>query len=240
MRVFVLRNLILRNLFCWALLMVVPHSLLGQISAEQPAGAILHTQGGVWINNDEARDSTAVFPGDTIETKAGFNANLVLDGSTVLLAPESVARFQGDYLELSHGSVSVGTSKGFRVKVNCIRVIPVRNQWTQYEVSDVNRTLQVSARKDDVNVEHEGVRGKAKSQTTDETAASRASVHEGEQHNYDESEICGSIAGPTSAGLANPKWIEIGTAAGGAALLCILLCRGRGGSEKNPLSASAP
>jgi hypothetical protein len=235
-----MRVFILRNLLCWALLVIVPQALLGQISAEQPAGAILHTQGGVWINNDEARDSTAVFPGDTIETKAGFNANLVLDGSTVLLAPESVARFQGDYLELSHGSVSVGTSKGFWVKVNCIRVVPVRNQWTQYEASDVNRTLQVSARKDDVNVDHEGAHQKTKTQTTAQTAE-RASVHEGEQHNYDESEICGPIAGPTSAGLANPKWIEIGSGVGGAALLCILLCRGSGGgSQKNPMSASAP
>lgn len=234
-----MRVSILRNLLCWTLLVVVPQSLLAQISGDQQAGAILHTQGGVWVNNDEARDSTAVFPGDAIETKAGFNANLVLDGTTILLAPESVARFQGDYLELEHGSVSVGTSKGFRVKVNCIRVVPVHNVWTQYEVSDVNRTVQVSARKDDVNVEHEGGHGKAKSQTANETAE-RASVHEGEQHNYDESEICGPIAGPTSAGLANPKWIEIGTAAGGAALLCILLCRGGGGSSKNPLSASTP
>ncbi len=97
--------------------------------------------------------------------QGGFNANLVLDGSTILLGPESVAKFQGDYLELDHGSVSVGTSKGFRVEVNCIRVVPVRNEWTQYEVSDVSGTVQVAARKDDVNVEHEGGHGKTKSQT---------------------------------------------------------------------------
>ena len=235
-----MRVFIVRNLLCCALLLVVPRTLLGQITADQPAGAILHTQGGVWVNNDEARDSTAVFPGDTIETKAGFNANLVLDGTTIMMAPESVARFQGDYVELEHGSVSVGTSKGFRVHVNCIRVIPVRNEWTQYEVGDVNRSVQVNARKDDVNVEHEGSRSKTKAPTSAESTE-RASVHEGEQRSYDESEICGAIAGPTSAGLANPKWIEIGSAGGGAALLCTLLCRGHGGGpSNNPISASAP
>ena len=158
----------------------------------------------------------------------------------MILGPESVAKFQGDYLELNHGSVSVGTSTGFKVRVNCIRVVPVRNEWTQYEVTDVSRSVQVSARKDDVNVEHETDKRKATPKPELENSE-RASVHEGEQHSYDESEICGAAIGPTSAGLANPKWIEIGSAAGGAALLCILLCRGgSGGTNKNPMSATAP
>jgi hypothetical protein len=231
---------ILRYFLCWTLTVLVPSSLLGQAaSAGQPAGAILHTQGGVSVNSNEAPDSSAVFAGDVIETKAGYSANLVVEGSTVILGPESVAKFQGDYLELNHGSVSVGTSKGFKVRVNCIRVVPVRNEWTQYEVTDVSRSVGVSARKDDVNVEHETDKVKPKPEV--ETQSERASVHEGEQHSYDESEICGAAIGPTSAGLANPKWIEIGSAAGGAAVLCILLCRGGGGgSGKNPMSAMAP
>lgn len=220
--------------------LLVPASLLGQAaSTGQPAGAILHTQGGVSVNSNEAPDSSAVFAGDVIETKAGYSANLVVEGSTVILGPESVAKFQGDYLELNHGSVSVGTSKGFKVRVNCIRVVPVRNEWTQYEVTDVSRSVEVSARKDDVNVEHETDNRKPKTEV--EASSQRASVHEGEQHSYDESEICGAAPGPSSPGLANPKWIEIGSAAGGAAVLCILLCRGgNGGSGKNPVSAMAP
>jgi len=45
-----------------------------------------------------------------------FSANLALDGSTVLIQAESVAKFQGDLLVLDHGSVSVGTSKTFKVR----------------------------------------------------------------------------------------------------------------------------
>jgi len=241
-----MRVSILRYFLCWALTVLVPSTLLGQSPAAgqtaptgQPAGAILHTQGGVSVNSNEAPDSSAVFAGDVLETKSGFSANLVVEGSTVILGPESVAKFQGDYLELNHGSVSVGTSTGFKVRVNCIRVVPVRNEWTQYEVTDVNRSVQVAARKDDVNVEHEADKRTPTPKQAAENSE-RASVHEGEQHSYDETEICGAAPGPASPGMANPKWIEIGSAAGGAAILCILLCRGGGGSGKNPVSAVAP
>jgi hypothetical protein len=222
------------------MVVAVPLTLLGQVAQGQP-GAILHTQGGVWVNGAEARDSSAVFAGDLVETKTGFSASLSLDGSTVLIGPESVTKFQGDFLELDHGSVSVGTSKSFRVKVNCIFVVPVLNEWTQYEVTDINGRVDVAARKLDVNVEHEGRHNASPVPTTPSPAPDasqqRASVHEGEQHTYDESQICGA-AGPVGAGgLMNPKWIAIGAGAG-AGIICALLCRGGGG--KTPLSASSP
>lgn len=93
---------ILRFALCWAMIVVVPVTLLGQTPS-----AIVHTQGGVWVNGYEARDSSAIFAGDLIETKAGFSANLTLDGSTVLIQPETVGKFQGDLLVLDHGGVSV-------------------------------------------------------------------------------------------------------------------------------------
>ncbi len=219
---------ILRYLLCWTLTVVVPSSLLGQAAATgqsatpgQPAGAILHTQGGVSVNSNEAPDSSAIFPGDVIETKSGFSANLVVEGSTVILGPESVAKFQGDYLELNHGSVSVGTSTGFKVRVNCIRVVPVRNEWTQYEVTDVSRSVQVSARKDDVNVEHET--DKSKPTPKPELATSqRASVHEGEQHSYDESEICGAAIGPPAQAWRIPNGLKSDQRQAGP--LCFAFC----------------
>jgi len=180
---FRMRVSILRCFLCWALLLIVPRSLLGQIlpgqsGQSQTGAAILHTQGGVWVNGYEARDSSAVFPGDLLETRAGSSANLSLDGSTVLIQPESVTKLQTNLLELDHGSVFVGTSKSFKVRVNCITVVPVLNEWTQYEVTDLNGNIQVAARKDDVNVEREIDRKKP----SPETEASHGStVHESEQ-----------------------------------------------------------
>jgi hypothetical protein len=210
----------------------------GPTAPEQSAtgAAILHAQGGVWINGYEARDSSAVFPGDLLETKPGSAANLILDGSTVLIQPESVVKLQSNFLELDHGNVAVGTSKGFKVQVHCITVVPVLNEWTQYEVNNTNGDVQVAARKDDVNVERAGDNKKP----TPETAASHGStVHETEQKSFRESEICGAPprpVGPTSG--LNPKWVIAG-AGGAGLLLCVLVCRGSGGS-KTAMSPSTP
>ena len=229
---------ILRYFLSWTMLVVVPSSLLAQTTIAQgtDAGtpAILHTQGGVWVNGYEARDSSAVFSGDIIETKKGFSGSLSLDGASVILAPQSVGKLGANFLELDHGSVSVATSKRFEVHVNCMRVVPVIAEMTQYEVADVSRTVQVAARKDDVNVDH-GITRKTAGTTESEQ---RASVHEGEEHNYDETELCGAPPPPTQAAGLNAKWIGIGGAAAGGAVLCALLCRGSS-SPKPVISPSS-
>jgi hypothetical protein len=210
------------------MLAVLPSSLLGQTPA-----AILHTLGGVWVNDYEAKDSSAIFAGDVIQTKPGFTANLSLDGSTIVLQQESVAKFQGDFLELDHGSVSVGTSKSFKVRVKCLTVIPVVNEWTQYEVTDVNGSMQVAARKDDVNVDRGADHQKQSAQAE---TTNGGSVHEGEQKSYEESAVCGAPPRATPAGsVLNPKWIAAG-AAGGGVLLWTLLH----GSPNPPVSPWEP
>ncbi len=207
--------------------------LPGQTPLQGPVAAILHTEGGVWVNGDEARDSTAIFAGDLIETKPTFSASLTLEGTEVMIAAESIAKFDGDILELDHGAVSVGTSKSFKVRVNCLKVVPVVNEWTQYEVSDLNGTVHVAAKKLDVNVEH-AMRGKP---SAEQQSSQEGSVRESQEKNYDESEVCG-VAAPQSAGHAvNPKWIAVG-AGGGAALLILILAHSGGG--KSSVSPSTP
>jgi hypothetical protein len=216
---------------------ILPSSITGQSVPEQAASAILHTDGGVWVNGYEAHDSSAIFPGDLVETKPNASANLVLDGSTVLLAPETVGKFQGDSFELDHGVVSVVTTKSFRVHVNCIRVVPAANEWTQYVVSDLNGSVQVSAKKLDVTVRHEPGVGKP---TVEGAASQGDTVHEGEQKTFDESEICGARSQPTSAASGiSPKWIAAG--GGGAGLLICLVLHCFGGSPtKTAVSQSTP
>ncbi len=220
---------------------ILPTSLLGQDvqtpadknsseRAQTPA-AILHTQGGVSVNGYEARDSSAMFTGDLLETKPGFSATLNLEGTTILVQEESVAKLQDDVLVLDHGSVSVGTSKGFKVRVNCITVVPVLNEWTQYEVTDINGSVQVSARKGDVRVEMGLNREKAQPPET----SHGATVREGQQAKYQESEACGTPARPRAGSTLSPKWIAGGAA--GAGLLILVLIHGGG---KTPLSASQP
>lgn len=207
----------------------------GQDQAASSASAILHTQGGVWVNGYEAKDSSAVFPGDVVETKPGSPATLNLDGATVLIQPESVTKLQSNLLELDHGGVAVGTSKSFRVKINCLTITPVLNEWTQYEVSNLNGNIQVAARKNDVNVEREVDRNKPSPVTE---SSHGTTVHEGEQKSFNESELCGAPPPIRGTNMSlNPKWVAAG-AAGTGILLCVLLCHGS--PQKAPLSSSSP
>jgi hypothetical protein len=223
---------ILRHFACWLMAVITPMTL----SAQAPS-AIVHTQGGVWVNGYEAKDASAVFSGDVIETKADFSATLNLEGSSVLIQPESVVKFQGDAVELDHGSVSVETSRSFKVLAHCITVVPLANEWTQYDVVDLSGSVQVSARTKDVNVKWGNTGHKTPVENAGEQPDERqGSVHQGEQKKYDESQLCGLPPPPKPAALPNPKWIAAG-AAGAGVLIWVLV---NGGGGKTPVSASTP
>ena len=218
----------LRNFVCWMMVVLFPLSL----PAADTGPAILHSKGGVWVNGAEVPDSTAIFPGDLLETKPGSIANLDAEGSSVLIQAESVVKFQGNFLILEHGMVSVGTSTSMSVRVNCITVEPVSNERTQYDVADVSGTVRVAARQNDVNITQGGALRKA---SPESSSPQSATVHEGQQSTRDEAVVCGAALRPGGAGNGlNTKWLEIGGGAGGAILLCLLLCRGTGHSSVSP------
>jgi hypothetical protein len=219
----------LRKFVSWMMVILCPISL----AAADTGSAVLHSEGGVWVNGFEIAGSTVVFPGDLLETRPGFVANIDAEGSSVLIQPESVVKFQGTFLSLEHGSVSVGTSASMSVHVSCLKVEPVSSERTQYDVADVSGTVQVAARKNDVNITVGGVLQKTHPQGGSSLSAV---VHEGQQTTRDESTACGAAPRPGGAGNGlNTKWIEIGGAVGGGVLvLCLLLCKGSGPSNVSP------
>jgi hypothetical protein len=212
----------------WVMVVVCPGSLL----AADGHSAVVHSTGGVWVNGAEVADSTTVFPGDSVETKPGFVANLDTEGSSVLLQPETILKFQGDYVELDHGSVAVGTSTLFSVHVNCIKVEPVLTDRTQYDVTDRSGKVEVAAHKNDVRFRLVGAPNKASSASD---SHSSDIVHEGHQDSRDETTTCGAADQPKAASSSpNTKWLEIGGGGGGAAALCLLLCKGKPASNISP------
>jgi len=207
---------------------IFPVSLL----AGDAGPAILHTQGGVLVNGREAADSTAIMPGDLLETYLGAVANLTTDGSTVVIHEQSIVKYNGDSLSLEHGNVAVGTSKSMSVNIDCLRVVPVSNDWTQYEVTDLDGQVRVAAIKLDVNI----VRGiSMRKPSAASTGSESGTVHEGQQATRDESQACGAAKPPAGTTAVNTKWIEIGAAAGGGGiLLCLLLCSGKQPPKTSP------
>jgi hypothetical protein len=218
----------LRTSLCWAMAVLCPLSLI----AADTGGAVVHSKGGVWVNGAEIADSTAIFPGDVLETKPGSVANLDAEGSSVLIQPESIVKFQSNSLSLEHGSVSVGTSTGMSVHVNCIKIGPVSNDRTQYDVTDLSGTVQIAAHKNDVNITQSIAPQKA---MPDSNSPASVIVHEGKQATRDEATCGAAQRGPGPLPGSNAKWIEIGAAAGGGALvLCLLLCKGSKSPNVSP------
>jgi hypothetical protein len=215
----------------WMMLVLCPFSL-----AADTGSAVLHSEGGVWVNGFEIAGSTVVFPGDLVETKPGFVANIDAEGSSVLVQPETVLKFQGTFMSLEHGSMSVGTSTSMSVHVSCIKVDPVSSERTQYDVSDVSGTVQIAARKNDVNITVGGAGGALQKTNPQGASALSAVVHEGQQATREESVACGAAPRPGGAGNGlNTRWLEIGGGVGvGVIVLCLLLCKGSGPSNVSP------
>jgi hypothetical protein len=223
----------LRNL-PWVIIILFPLPLL----AADAGSAVLHSTGGVLVNGSEVTDCTSIFAGDLLETKPGFVAELDSEGSSVLIRSESIVKFEGNFLSLEHGTVSVGTSTSMSVHVNCIKVEPISNQRTQYDVTDVSGTVQVAAQKNDVNITQGGALRKASSENN---TSQSTTVHEGQHASRVEATACGAAARPTSTARAlNTKWVEIGGAAAGGIALCILLCKGSPPSSISPSNPSNP
>jgi hypothetical protein len=217
-----------RNFISWMMVLLFPLSLM----AADTGSAIVRGGGGILVNGTEVADSIAIFPGDLVETKPGFIANLDAEGSSVLIQGESYVKFQGNFLVLEHGSVSVGTSTEFSVHVNCMRVDPLSNERTQYDVTDVNGTVQVAAHKNDVRIQRSGL---AKKPTSQAGSSENGIVHEGQQASREESAVCGAAVPEEPGHALNTKWLEIGGGVGGGALvLCLLLCKGKSPSDVSP------
>jgi hypothetical protein len=215
------------NLFSWMMVVLLPFSL----QAADTGSAVVHGTGGVWVNGAEVKDSTSIFPGDVLETKPGFVADLDMGGAAVLIRPESILKFEGAFLSLEHGSVSVGTSTAMSVHVNCIEVVPISNERTQYDVTDVSGRVQVGALKSDVNIIQGGALRKASSESQ---SSQSATVHEGQQAVRLEATACGAPARPETVGSSlNNKWM-VGGAGAGVLILCVLVCKGSAPKNVSP------
>jgi hypothetical protein len=219
-----------RNVVCGALSIILPVSLV----AQETGAAMLRSDGTTRVNDTNAPASSAIFPDDLIRTPKAVGARIETVGSATDISPETVVQFEGDELVLDHGSLSVNTSKALRVRVGCVTMTPVNVDWTNYEVTDVDGKVTVSALKSDVYIDSRSTNPKeAKAGPSD-----RAIVRQGEQKSR--SEKCGAgdvnppdhIAGQ-GAFMNSPRVIVAGGVA--ISLVCLGFCR-----WEDPVSPSKP
>jgi hypothetical protein len=221
----------LRKLICGVMISVLPASLAAQGSDR----ALLHNNGGTWLNGILAPASSTVFPDDFLQTQAGSLALLGANGSQVTLFPETALQFEADELILDHGHLQLTTGRGMRVRVGCITIIPVTTDRTQYEVIGVDSKVKVIAVQRDVKIRHRaGKYDKSKEREVEMV------VRESEQATREEN--CGAATPPTEivaakGAILNSLWAKgLGTAAIVAALCFGLVCH----LTDDPVSPSLP
>jgi hypothetical protein len=217
----------LRNAFCWILILIVPASMF----AADTGSAMLYAKGTAWLNGSSVPKTSAVFPGDLVQTKPDSVANINAAGSNVIILSDSLVKFEGTAVSIEHGSVTVATSKGMTTRAGEVTVSPASNALTEFDVSDLNGTVQILARKGDLSISD---------------GSQTSTLAQGEQTTRDDSQSDqdkkkkkrrGGGAAPPAAGggiLDSPVAIGVGAAAVGGLITWVLL------QDDEPASPSKP
>lgn len=216
---------------CLLPLAILPVSL----TAQDGASAILQSNGGVLLNNAPAPPSSALYPNDLIETQKNAVARITATGSAADINSETIIQFQAAELALDHGSISVDTSRGMRVRVGCMTITPVSDaQSTRYDVSDLDGKVIISAVRGDVYV------GANAGNPQSAKQSSRITVHSGERMSFSEkcgaTEIHEAARVPGIGAILNSPW-AVGT---GAAAITVLTCWALCFNNGNPVSPKDP
>ncbi len=119
-----MKGLLFKSLAC-LMILVVP---LATVSAET-AAAMLYSNGNFSLNGVSSPRSSAIMPGDRIDTRDAA-VSITRSGTNVVIAPHSALIYRGDSVELASGAASIATSKGLAAQVQKIRIAPAAGSAT--------------------------------------------------------------------------------------------------------------
>ena len=186
-------------------------------TAESGASGMLYAHGTTLLNGSSVPRSSAVFPGDRVQTNADSVANINAAGSSILIQNNSLVQYDVNAVKLERGGVTVSTSKQLTTHMGDVTVSPASSGWTEFEVRDVDGRVQIAARKGDLFIK-------------DHTGTSK--LAQGEETARNESELPKEKKRTTRAGVApgavggvlnSPVAVGIGTAAIGGVAAWVLI-----------------
>ncbi len=137
-----------RKMVSCVLVLCFPLSMFGADSG----AAMLYTNGAAWLNGVHIPRSSAIFSGDLVQTRPGSVANINAPGSAITVLADSLVEFEGTSLKVEHGGVAVSTSKGVATTAGDVKISPASNAWTEFNVTDVDGTVRIAARKGDLSI----------------------------------------------------------------------------------------
>jgi hypothetical protein len=215
----------IRQIACGIMIVVVPASMW----AADSAPAMLYAKGAAWINGSTVPKTSAIFPGDLVQTRSDSIANINASGSNVVIMADSLVKFDGGAVSVEHGGVTVATSKGMTTRSGEVTVVPVSNGWTEFEVNQgPNDTVQIVARKGDVSVsDGQGTSTVPQGQSTTVPDSQEKKKKKKRREG-------GAIPAGNGSLLDSPVVMVVGAGAVGCLLTWVLL------QDGNPVSAVQP
>jgi hypothetical protein len=216
-----------RKMVSCVLLLIVPASLY----AADSGAAMLYANGAAWLNGSHVPNSSAIFAGDLVQTRSDSAANIHAPGSSITVLGDSLVKFEGASLNVEHGGVSVSTSKGVATTAGDVRVAPVSNAWTEFNVTDIDGTVRIAARKGDLTItDDNGTVTLAQGQETTRDEQS----DQGDKKKKDKKRGVGAVPAAGGGVLNSPIAIGAGAAAIGGVTIWVLT------RSSNPVSPATP
>ena len=173
--------------------------------------------------------TSAVFPGDLVQTRSDSVASINASGSNVVVLADSLVKFEGPAVALEHGTLRVATSRGLSTHTGDVTVTPASNGWTEFEVKQLSDdAVQIVAQKGDVTV--------SDGSTTSTLSQGQQTTVDNSAEKKKKKRRKGGGAVPASGGavLDSPAVIYGGAAAVGGLLTWVLL------QDGNPVSQAKP
>jgi hypothetical protein len=222
-----------RKMVSCVLLSMLPGSLL----AADSGAAMLYAHGAAWLNGAHVPTSSAIFTGDLVQTRSDSGAHINAPGSSITVLGESLVQFEGASLKVEHGGVSVSTSKGVATTAGDVRVAPVSNAWTEFNVTDTDGTVRIAALKGDLTVTDDNgtvTLPQGQQTTRDEQSSDQSDKSTDKDKKKNKKRAAGAAPAAGGGILSSPIAIGIGAAAIGGVTAWVLI------KSDNPVSPSQP
>jgi hypothetical protein len=219
-----------RKMVSCVLLGIVPGSLF----AADSGAAMLYANGAAWLNGSHVPNSSAIFAGDLVQTRSDSAANIHEPGSSITVLGDSLVQFQGVSLKVEHGGVSVSTSKSVATLAGDVRVAPVSNAWTEFNVTDTDGTVRIAARKGDLNVTDANGTLTVLAQGQQTTLDDQSDQGSNKDKKKDRRRGGGAVAAAGGGALNSPLAVGVGAAAIGGITVWVLT------RSSNPVSPATP
>lgn len=219
-----------RRMVSCVLLLGFPASVF----AADSGAAMLYAHGAAWVNGAHVPASSAIFTGDLVQTRSDSGANINAPGASITVLGDSLVKFEGSSLDIEHGGVAVATSKGVATTAGDVRIEPASKAWTEFDVSDVDGTVRIAARKGDLTItDDNGTATLAQGQQTSRDEQSDQSTDAGKDKKK-KKRAAGAAPAAGGGALSSTTAMVVGGAAIGGVAIWVLT------RNDDPVSPTVP